>query len=48
MFGGDYLLFGYERLTKEWIAEGYSPDMLEKLFHRNAEAFFQSLGLSWT
>ena len=48
MFGGDYPLFGYERLTKEWIAEGYSPDMLEKLFHRNAEAFFQSLGLSWT
>ena len=30
------------------IAEGYAPEMLEKLFHRNAETFFQSLGLAWT
>ena len=48
MFGGDYPLFGYERLVKDWIGEGYSPEMLEKLFHRNAEAFAQTLGLSWT
>jgi hypothetical protein len=48
MFGGDYPLFGYERLVKEWVGEGYTPEMLDKLFHRNAEAFFQSLGLSWT
>ncbi len=48
MFGGDYPLFGYERLTKDWLAEGYAPEMLEKLFHLNAETFLQSLGLSWT
>ena len=48
MFGGDYPLFGYERLVKDWIGEGYTPEMLEKLFHRNAEAFAQTLGLSWT
>jgi uncharacterized protein len=48
MFGGDYPLFGYERLVKDWIAEGYAPEMLEKLFHCNAETFFHSLGLAWT
>jgi predicted TIM-barrel fold metal-dependent hydrolase len=48
MFGGDYPLFGYERLVKEWIAEGYAPEVLEKVFHRNAESFFDSLGQSWT
>ena len=25
MFGGDYPLFGYERLVKDWIGEGYAP-----------------------
>jgi predicted TIM-barrel fold metal-dependent hydrolase len=48
MFGGDYPLFGYERLVKDWIAEGYAPEMLEKLFYKNAQAFAQMLGLSWT
>ena len=48
MFGGDYPLFGYERLVKEWVAERYPPEILEKLFHRNAEAFAQTIGLSWT
>jgi uncharacterized protein len=48
MFGGDYPLFGFERLVKDWVAEGYAPDMLEKIFYRNAEAFAQTIGLSWT
>ena len=48
MFGGDYPLFMYERLIKEWREERYSEDVLEKLFHRNAERFFQDLGLKWT
>jgi hypothetical protein len=43
MFGGDYPLFGYERLVRDWQAEGYAPELLEKIFHRNAETFFQSL-----
>ena len=46
MFGGDYPLFGYERLVSDWKAEGYAPEMLEKIFHRNAETFLQELGAS--
>jgi hypothetical protein len=48
LFGGDYPLFTYERLVRDWRAEGYSEDVLENLFHRNAERFFASLGLTWT
>jgi uncharacterized protein len=48
MFGGDYPLFGYERLVKEWLAEGYPQDILDKVFAQNAERFFQTLGLPWT
>ena len=40
MFGADYPLFTYEKLVAEWRAEGYSDDILERVFHRNAEAFF--------
>lgn len=40
MFGADYPLFKYERLFADWEAEGYSQEILEKVFHKNAEAFF--------
>lgn len=43
LFGGDYPLFSYERLVRDWRAEGYAEDVLENLFHRNAERFFESL-----
>jgi predicted TIM-barrel fold metal-dependent hydrolase len=43
MFGADYPLFTYERLVTEWRAEGYSEDVLEGLFHRNAERFLASV-----
>jgi uncharacterized protein len=39
MFGGDYPLYTYERLTSEWRAEGYKEDILSKVFHSNAERF---------
>ena len=41
MFGGDYPLFTYERLVREWREEGYPEEVLDKLFHRNAEALFR-------
>tara|TARA_B110001454_G_scaffold207113_2_gene218201 strand:- start:2239 stop:3117 length:879 start_codon:yes stop_codon:yes gene_type:complete len=44
MFGADYPLISYERLEADWRAEGYSEEMLEKIFHGNAEAFFHSIG----
>jgi predicted TIM-barrel fold metal-dependent hydrolase len=43
MFGADYPLFTYERLVSEWRAEGYSDEVLEGLFHRNAERFLASV-----
>lgn len=44
MFGADYPLLSYERLIRDWHAEGYSEDVLERVFYRNAERFFESLG----
>ena len=44
MLGCDYPLFTYERLFHEWESEGYTPEILEKVFHKNAEAFFERLG----
>lgn len=43
MFGADYPLFKYERLVADWRAEGYSEDVLEKVFYRNAEELLARL-----
>jgi hypothetical protein len=43
MFGADYPLFQYERLLNDWKAEGYSDDILERVFTGNPEAFLKSL-----
>ena len=45
LFGGDYPLFTYERLVSDWQAEGYKPEILQKVFHGNAERFFDTLGV---
>jgi predicted TIM-barrel fold metal-dependent hydrolase len=42
MFGSDYPSIPYERIFKEWKELGYSDELLEKIFHGNAE---QILGL---
>ncbi len=44
MFGADYPLISYERLEKDWLAEGYPDETIEKVFHGNAESFFASIG----
>jgi predicted TIM-barrel fold metal-dependent hydrolase len=44
MFGADYPLISYERLVRDWNSEGYPADVLEQVFHGNAERFFKSLG----
>ena len=44
MFGADYPLLGYERLVGDWRNLGYEDEVLEKVFHRNAEAFLAELG----
>ncbi|MCL2428715.1 MAG: amidohydrolase family protein [Alphaproteobacteria bacterium] len=43
MFGADYPLFTYQRLEREWRAEGYSDEVLQGVFTRNAERFLASL-----
>ena len=44
LFGADYPLFDYERLVTDWRAEGYPPEILDKVFHANAERFLAELG----
>ncbi|WP_322013866.1 amidohydrolase family protein [Paraburkholderia sp. J12] len=44
MFGADYPLLSYERLVGDWHNEGYDNETLERVFHRNAEAFLRSMG----
>jgi len=37
MFGSDYPSIPYDRLFKEWGELGYKDDVMEKIFHKNAE-----------
>lgn len=40
MFGCDFPVLGYEKVIADWMAEGYTEQVLEKVLHRNAEAYF--------
>jgi predicted TIM-barrel fold metal-dependent hydrolase len=37
MFGSDYPSLPYERIFREWDELGYKPEVMEKIFHGNAE-----------
>jgi uncharacterized protein len=37
MFGSDYPSIPYERLFREWGEMGYADEVLDKLYHANAE-----------
>jgi len=37
MFGSDYPSIPYERIFREWGELGYSDELMEKIFHANAE-----------
>jgi uncharacterized protein len=37
MFGSDYPSIPYDRLFREWQELGYSDDVMERIFHANAE-----------
>src|SRR2546423_546143 len=43
LFAADYPLFSYERLVRDWRAEGYAEEVLEQVFHKNAENFLKSI-----
>jgi predicted TIM-barrel fold metal-dependent hydrolase len=40
MFGWDWPTLTLDRLTNDWRELGYPEEVYEKIFHRNAEAFF--------
>lgn len=40
MFGCDFPALLFEKVVRDWIAEGYEDDILEKVFFRNAERYF--------
>ena len=40
MFGCDYPVLKYEMMVDRWRSIGYSEEVLEKVLHRNAEAYF--------
>src|ERR1700694_6005011 len=37
MFGSDYPSIPYDRLLREWSELGYTDEINERIFHRNAE-----------
>ena len=40
MVGCDFPVLQYEKVVSSWISEGYSEEVLQKVFYRNAEAYF--------
>jgi len=44
MFGADYPLLKFDRLFADWESEGYSKEILEKVYHKNAMRLFEGLG----
>jgi hypothetical protein len=37
MFGSDYPSMPYARILKEWQELGYKDEVMQKIFHQNAE-----------
>jgi len=44
MFGSDHPWFSYDRLFHDWETEGYKPEILEKVYYRNAQRIFGLTG----
>ena len=40
MFGCDFPVLKYEKVITDWKEEGYTDEVLEKVFRTNAEAYF--------
>ena len=48
IFGADYPMFSYERLYRDWEAEGYSKEILDKVAQSNlpTKTILKELGIS--
>lgn len=44
-FGADYPMLSHERLADEWREQGFAPDVLDDVFHGNAQSFLASIGV---
>ena len=44
-YGADYPMLSHERLVGEWREQGFADDVLDDVFHGNAEAFLASVGV---
>ena len=42
MFGCDYPVLKYEMMVERWRGLGFSEEVLEKVFHKNAERYFMT------
>jgi predicted TIM-barrel fold metal-dependent hydrolase len=40
MFGCDFPVLRYEKVLADWQGEGYSEEVLNKVFHENAKQYF--------
>lgn len=40
MVGCDFPVLQYEKVVSSWVSEGYSEEVLQKVFHKNAERYF--------
>jgi uncharacterized protein len=45
-FAADYPMLSHERLVQEWQEQGFSSEVLDDVFHGNAESFLTSIGVS--
>jgi predicted TIM-barrel fold metal-dependent hydrolase len=46
LFGADYPMFTYERLFRDWESLGYTQDVLEKIYYKNAQNLLERLGIT--
>jgi len=44
IFGADYPMFTYDKLYRDWEAEGYSKEVLDKLYYKNAARILKKAG----
>jgi uncharacterized protein len=44
-FAADYPMLDHERLVKEWREQGFESEVLDDVFHGNAESFLASIGV---
>ena len=45
MIGCDFPVLEYEKIVSDWRSLGYPEEVLQKILHRNAEAYFGASGV---